>query len=136
MSLPFWEDKCWGRVLHCFANEQASVSYLEVLDGYQCSIHYHKERANTFVVVSGIIVVEEWWDHVAHTKFDGDELAIHKCEVVTTLLPGHSHTVPSRRTHRFKVMESGSLIEVYFPDNGGKVDIEDIIRLNEGGPIQ
>ena len=125
MSLPFWEEKCWGRVLHCFSNEQASVSYLEVLEGNQCSRHYHKKRANTFIVVSGMIVVEKWRSHA-------DDAPI----VTTPLYPMDSTTVPSGQLHRFKVLESGTVIEVYFPDKGGKVDLDDIERLDVGGPIR
>ena len=126
MSLPFWEEKCWGRVLHCFSSEQASVSYLEVLEGNQCSRHYHRWRANTFIVVSGMIVVEKW------KQKDGSDQP-----TTTPLYPMDCCTVPSNQLHRFKVLESGTIIEVYFPDKVGcKVDLDDIERLDVGGPIR
>jgi len=124
MSLPFWEEKCWGRVMHCFANEQASVSYLEVVEGNQCSKHYHQERANTFIVVSGIIAVETW-DGFPDVKPN-----------VKLLGESDTFTVPSGVVHQFKVFKSGTLIEVYHPDRGGKVKLDDIVRLTVGGPIR
>lgn len=125
MSLPFWQDKCWGRVLHCFSNPQASVSYLEVLEGNRCSRHYHRERANTFIVVSGVVEIEVWDEHSLDSN----------CQV-TYLMSGDSLTVPSGKMHRFKVLESGTMIEVYFPDRTGyEVDINDIVRFDVGGSI-
>lgn len=127
MSLPFWEDKCWGTVLHCFHNEQASVSYLEVNAGYRCSLHYHKERANTFIVISGSILVEQ-----SHIDKDAQEGGVtHK-----VLHRSDSLTVPSGVPHRFTVLDSGKLIEVYFPDRGGRVMLDDIVRFDVGGPVR
>ena len=67
-SLPFWEDKCWGRVMHCFSSDLASVSYLEVEAGYRCSRHWHVDRLNEFIVISGKIVVEQWVTHKGTNK--------------------------------------------------------------------
>lgn len=113
------EEKVWGRVLHTFVSEHAAVSYLEVKEGFRCSRHCHKERANLFAVVDGRIVVEEWVD-VGVRRHD--------------LIGGMIHVVPSGVLHRFRVIESGHVVEVYWPDRpGGKVRMDDIKRLDIGG---
>jgi len=116
-----WEEKVWGRVWHLFANDQASVSFLELKKGYQCSRHYHERRVNFFAVISGIIMVQ---------LFDGDGRLLTEQE----LGPGETTAVPSRHLHRFKVLESGQVVEVYWPD--AKVEQTDIVRLDEGGPME
>lgn len=114
-----YEKKCWGECAHVFASDHAAVSHLLVRMGYRCSRHVHKHRANAFNVLSGEILVEEW----------GPGL---RAETIR-LIPGRSHTVPSGVLHRFRVVKSGEVIEVYWPDNGGVVRLDDIERLDHGG---
>ena len=45
-----------------------------------------------------------------------------------------SSTVTAGVPHMFVVRESGLVVEIYTPD-GGPVDIEDIVRFDEGGPV-
>jgi len=114
-----WEEKVWGRVCHIFESENAAVSHLEVKAGYRCSRHYHQHRANMFYVQEGKIVVEVWngWTRT-----------------MADLVPGYMLVVPSKIEHRFNVVESGKLIEVYWPDQeGGKCEFDDIVRLESGG---
>jgi len=99
----------------------ASVSFLEVAAGFRCSRHFHDMRSNQFSVIQGRIVVEEW-------ESDGHR---HEME----LGPGQSYVVPSKIVHRFRVLEDGIVIEIYWSDViGGKVLMDDIVRLDEGGP--
>lgn len=119
------EIKCWGSVIHVFASDHAAISCLWVEAGHQCSRHYHVDRANQFTVMSGCIEVEEW-------DIMGDM-------ITTVLSAGGTHAVPSGRIHRFRVLESGQVVEVYWCDfvngNEKKVRLDDIVRLDEGGPI-
>ena len=128
-ALPFWEEKCWGEVLHCFHNPQASVSYLKVQAGYRCSRHYHWDRANDFIVISGQIMIETWGL--------GSLVGEHTTTSPKTelLVPGDTHSIPSKLLHRFNVIESGEVIEVYWADHGGVVSIDDIVRIDVGGKI-
>jgi len=123
MFQPKSEIKVWGKVLHIFSSEHAAVSCLEVKKGYQCSRHSHRERANMFCVQEGAIEIEEW-------NSTGSRLS-------TMLGPGSSYVVPSGILHRFRVIESGMMVEVYWPDvEGGKVRSDDIERLDTGGKIE
>lgn len=114
-----WEKKVWGEVTHLFASDRAAVSFLRLKRGYRCSRHYHSQRANQFVVLSGVVVVEEWSGEVREEN---------------TLTAGQVHTVLSLVVHRFRVIEDGEMIELYWPDRGGTVQLDDIVRLDEGGP--
>ena len=117
-----WEKKVWGKVLHVFNSEHAAVSYLVVNEGFQCSRHYHRYRVNQFTVISGRIAVEKWYDNKM---------------TWVVLDPGESYTIWSKIEHRFRVIESGQIIEIYWPDVECKaVELNDIVRLDVGGPIE
>ena len=116
------EDKCWGKVAHLFNADHCAVSYLEVNAYFRSSRHRHDWRANQFSVVTGRIAVEE---------FDEASLTLKKSTVVD---PGQSYTVPSGVVHRFRVLKSGVVIEVYWPDvPGGAALLDDITRFDVGG---
>lgn len=115
-----WEDKCWGKVQHIFLSEASAVSHLVVRPNWQCSKHRHGERANMFCVQSGIIEVLVW-----------DEQG-NKSEHLLTV--GDVLVVPSGVWHRFRVLEGGRIIEVYFVDVvNGSCRFEDIERQDQGG---
>ena len=114
-----YESKVWGAVAHVFSSDHAAVSHLRLQPQTHCSRHFHRQRCNSFCVLSGSIVVEEW----------GPGLRAEK----TTLIAGQQHTVPSGIVHRFRVLEAGEVVEVYWPDKGGVVKLDDIERLDEGG---
>ena len=119
-----YEPKCWGSVAHFFASDHAAVSHLRVKEGYQCSRHRHKDRANLFFVISGRIIIKEYTE--SHGRL---------CVSKTWMKAGHSYMVPSGVLHQFQVEESGEVIEVYWPDRGGTVRLDDIERLDEGGRV-
>lgn len=118
---PSPERKCWGEATHIFTDHHCAVSYLKVIEGSRCSKHVHRWRANQFFVTYGKIVVEE---------FDCQLNFIR----ATFLTSGQAYTVPSRVPHRFRVIESGEVIEIYWSDIiGGSVRLDDIERFDEGG---
>lgn len=123
MFTPRTEDKNWGRVTHIFHSAHAAISVLEIKAGERCSQHIHWERANQFAVLVGSIVVE-WWDRTLDGAKD--------MKVVTA---GNSYSIHSRVRHRFRVIQSGWLVEVYWPDRlHGRVRLDDIERFDTGGP--
>lgn len=115
-----FEKKVWGSVWHLFTSHSAAVSHLKLKAGFCCSRHKHLERANQFSVISGRVAIQQW------DKFDD------MTEVI--LESGNSLTVPSGVIHRFRVLQSGTMVEVYWPDVAcGWVRLDDIERLDEGG---
>ena len=125
MTLPYWENKCWGRAMHCFMDSRVSVSYLEIQQGWRCSRHYHSHRANHFVVIEGEVIIDQWGRGV--TVPLESEIASS-----VTLIPGSTLSVGSMLYHRFRATKSGKMIEVYSPD-GGEVEMDDIVRFDVGG---
>lgn len=116
------EKKCWGSVAHVFHSLEAATSFLNVDAGWQCSRHYHKHRANQFFVISGRIIVEEWAETLPGKRH------------VMVLGPGMSCVVQNMNWHRFKVLDSGSMVEVYWSDRiEFIVRLDDIVRYDVGG---
>ena len=73
----------------------------------------------------------ETWEEVMVQKHY--ERMIDEYKIIL-LGPGDTLIVPSGVLHRFRVLCSGSLIEVYWPDrHGGQVRTDDIVRETTGG---
>lgn len=113
-----WTLKVWGRTRELVDSPFYSRHELEVRAGSYCSLHFHRSRANRFVVVSGAIEIVEMF-------------ALHT--VRTLLGPENTYDVPSLVPHMFVVHRDGVLFEEYYPDRGGQVRRDDIVRLVEGG---
>lgn len=121
--VPYWETKAWGRVKHVFASPYSAESHLEVLAGKRCSRHFHKERTNQFRCLDAYIAVELWGLQGRH---------MNDPPQIVPLAPGDNLTVHPGVTHRFRVLEGGRLVEVYWAEQG-TVRADDIVRFDEGG---
>lgn len=121
VSKPLWEPKCWGRVWHRLYDQHLHESLLEVEPGWCSSIHVHHHRYNCFVSKSATILI--------------DIYATPETKAIETkiLAPGQSTVVPPEIWHRFRVLERGSLVELYWSDVGNPCLTEDITRHNQGG---
>lgn len=118
---PIYEKKVWGNVLHIFNSPTAAVSLLNVDAGFCCSIHKHDFRDNLFAVQTGCVVVQAWPG--------GLEGRSHFVE----LTPGSVYIVQAPIIHRFRVLQSGIMTEVYSPSGNTPISRDDIIRYTEGG---
>lgn len=113
-----WEEKAWGRTRTVIHTDLYSRHELEVVAGGYCSVHWHEHRANRFLVLEGaVLVIELYGWHERPTLLTADNVL-----EVSSLVP-----------HQFQVIESGRIIEEYWPDRGGRVDLGDIVRLTRGG---
>ena len=120
MPLGEWEDKpAWGRTRCVHDSPLYSRHELEVEAGGTCSVHWHRARNNRFHVVSGKIVVVQFF-------------AWKTYETIVTPRTPH-FDVPALGVHQFQVYEPGLVIEEYTPAwYGGAVLPWDIVRLCEG----
>jgi len=116
-----WIDKCWGKTRELVNSPFYSRHELDVVANGYCSLHYHKHRANRFVVESATIQVIEMFGPSSKK---------------TILGPGATYDVPSLVPHMFVVHRSGTVIEEYFSDRGGEINIDDITRIVEGGTVK
>ncbi len=117
-----WEKKIWGKVAHLQISDHCLISYLHVEKGHYCSKHVHHYRTNTFIVMSGVLRI---------ILYKGFELEEERSSIIS---PGVIHFVAAGEWHRFDVLESGDVIEVYHPGyEGATVDLSDIEREYPGG---
>lgn len=115
------ESKCWGNTRRVGIGSHWDIHYLQLVQGGYCSRHRHTNKWNLFYVASGRVAVE---------FFNDGESEPYK---IVEIGPDERLTVPSRVWHRFRVLENGSMIEVYWPDRWNPDDIE---RAEEGGFIE
>lgn len=115
------QQKVWGATVELVDSPFYSKHQLEVIPGGYCSLHYHQDRANRFIVVSGEIEVIEFFGPLIRRKRLG---------------PENVYDVPSLVPHLFAVYRAGTVYEEYYPDRGGVVRRDDIIRLVEGNRVE
>lgn len=119
---PNWEDKIWGCVQHVFCSPRVAISVLQTLEGYRCSRHLHRRRDNRFIVLTGALEVWEWPNEEHVRLYPMGPSTVHTSEDVT---------IKAGKPHMFRVRQSGLVVEIYTP-SGGPVDIDDIVRFDEG----
>lgn len=118
-----YEDKIWGKTATILQTPGLSFHRAEVNAGFKCSIHRHDDRINGFFVEQGVVKVHVW----GHMPVPSEPPTI-----TYTLSPGMFVKVDHGVFHMFECVETGVLFEVYWPPS---VRNEDIVRLNEGGPV-
>lgn len=118
--MGIWISKVWGWTMELVDSPFYSRHALEVEAGGYCSLHFHAQRANRFQMVTGRVEIVELFGPLA---------------VRTMLGPEDTYDVPSLVPHLFIVHEDGTLFEEYYPDRGGSVNRDDIVRLVEGGKL-
>lgn len=145
-----WEKKAWGRVKHIFHSSHAAVSILEVKEGFRCSRHRHNHRWNQFCPIDAELAVEIFLSDVQVTMDEGMVRRLVKdlqnlrvpmfrdkmnrqCSAIVHLMPGDVFNVPNEIVHRFRVLKSGNVVEVYWTDSDHEVALDDIVRFDEGG---
>lgn len=112
------ERKCWGDTRRIGLGSSWDVHYLNLIAGGYCSRHRHLHKANLFYVATGRIAVE---------FFNPDESVPYKTVEVG---PEQTLSVPALVWHRFRVLESGIAVEIYWP---GSWNPDDIDRAEQGG---
>lgn len=115
-----WTEKCWGKTKELVDSPFYSKHELEIVAPSHCSLHYHEERANRFIVVSGLVEIIEMFGPTAKR---------------TLLGPDNTYDVASLVPHMFVVHKDGRMFEEYFADRGGEVRRNDIIRIVEGSKL-
>ena len=104
-------SKGWGweeRILNCGKR-------LFVKKGKQCSLHYHAQKDETFLIIYGKL-------HVMYMEQDDLDVA---CEIV--LGPGDVFHVPPGLRHQFKGLEDTEFIEFFI-----QYTEDDIVRVVKG----
>ena len=108
--------KGWGEELIIHANENYCVKILTLHRGGECSLHFHTEKEESFLVLEGKVEVE---------------LFFNLERSIVTLEEGESLDIPPFMAHRFKAVVDSKLLEASNQDR----EEEDLIRI-EGGDTQ
>lgn len=116
------EQKCWGTTEEVIWSPVMSVHRCEVNRGGYCSWHHHRHRVNLFICETADIVVQ-------YTLVPGDQPVIHH------IPPGHTYQILPTMDHRFIVLGSGLLWEVYWPLPGRPFERDDIVRYDTGSVL-
>jgi len=139
LGIATWEHKCWGRVWHRFDDKIINESILEVNRGWQSSIHLHRHRYNAFICTTATIGIEIWDDKKGTSLLNMfmDKNIIHSTiptpDHVHYIRPGQYFVVPPNMLHRFFVISTGQLVEIYWTGTQEQCTLSDIVRIDQGG---
>lgn len=118
--------KLWGLEEWLVNNEKYCAKLLWITPGFQCSLHYHPVKCETFVVLDGLVRVE-YYDSLNRR--------------METILAGNqrdSLTLPPNTPHRFWAIgpEGGLLLEISTThDEGDVVRIEPSCERKDHEPL-
>jgi D-lyxose ketol-isomerase len=110
-------EKVWGVEIWVTNTELYCLKFLKVKPGYQCSIHAHKKKDETFVGVSGMLQL------FLHDK-DGKPI------LGMALSPGKKLRISPKDFHSFQAVQETWVMEV-----STHADDKDVIRLQESRRI-
>lgn len=98
-----YQSKDWGSNVKLGVYNGVSVWHGFVEQCGKCSIHHHVYHANEIAAINSVLCIE----------YFNDDL-----HIINSVIIGHKQSVviPSRSIHRFRVLESGAIMEVYWVD--------------------
>ena len=105
--------KGWGQETIVHNNENYCVKLLNLQQGGQCSLHFHKKKEESFLVLEGHVEVELFYD--LERKY-------------VDLRRGESIDIPPFMAHRFRAIENSRLLEASNQD----LEEADLIRIESG----
>ena len=104
-------DKVWGTEDWIVNNELYCFKVLTISPGFQCSLHKHKVKDETFVVFSGEVIFEQ-----------------EACSEI--LRPGYTRRIAPGTLHRFGSVDGAVIFEI-----STHHEDSDSYRVTESGPI-
>ena len=109
---PFIVDKDWGREIVYHNDEKYCLKKLIIDAGWMCSLHYHAQKEETFLVIQGQV-------YLVLPDETGRGFERHH------LSPGDSRTVLPETPHRFYSRLGAAMIEA-----STKHSDNDVVRLD------
>lgn len=111
-------EKVWGTEYWIVNNDKYCMKLLKINPGYQCSLHYHKIKDETFIVVSGTVGLE---------VFERGEDKKYHC-----LMHGGVYRLYPDTAHRFQAcsIDPAMVIEISTTH-----DDDDVVRIEESRKI-
>ncbi|MEM7819781.1 MAG: cupin domain-containing protein [Candidatus Aenigmatarchaeota archaeon] len=93
LNKPEIHDKIWGNEIWIVNNEKYCGKILELREGYRSSMHYHKEKDETFYILYGRVLIE---------AYDG----------MAVLERGDSIRILPETLHRFTGLKNSLILEI------------------------
>lgn len=110
--------KLWGTELWIVNEKLYCLKYLKLIPGYQCSIHAHKKKSETFIGIAGNVMIA-FHDATGRT------------EKVVGLGPGDTVNMPAKQYHSFQANNVS-----WFAEVSTHHDDADVIRLQESRKLE
>jgi mannose-6-phosphate isomerase-like protein (cupin superfamily) len=107
-------EKLWGKEFILVNTNLYCLKFLKVNPGYQCSIHAHKKKDETFVGVSGMLILD--FHNPANKQRSGG----------VSLCAGDRYNVAPKTFHSFR-----SVSETWVMEVSTHHDDADVIRIQE-----
>lgn len=107
--------KVWGTRKRLLLTDTCEIDLLHLHANSFCSTHYHKNKINKFVLLSGKIRLETEYGYIILESYQ-------EFEVRPPLI------------HRFFAIKHSDMIELAYVEKG-KINPKDIIRLKQGGRV-
>ena len=97
IEAPIYVDKVWGSEVWMANTDLYCGKLLHLKKGKRCSIHYHKNKDETFYLYSGRILMELWKDNKFEERIMGK---------------GEALRINPNTKHRFSGLEDSLIIEI------------------------
>ena len=111
-------NKLWGHEVELVNNESYCAKFLVLKPGYQCSLHCHKVKKETFIVYEGVVELEV--------------LDLEGYKSVNRLEEGDSYTLEPQYYHRFSTPAGATILEISTPHSDSDVyRLVDSRKLND-----
>jgi len=107
--------KIWGIRRRILLTDTSEIDLLNVHKDCFCSTHYHKDKINKFILISGEVRIESEYGYI-------------------TLSEGEQFEVRPKLKHRFIAIQDSVMIEVAYVEKD-KIDANDIVRISQGGRL-
>lgn len=108
--------KIWGSEEWIVNNDKYCGKILNLNKGFRCSVHYHKNKHETFYILEGKVLIE-LWDKKGNLK-------------VKITKPKDVQTIEPNQKHRFAGLENSKIIEF-----STHHEESDSYRDTESGPV-
>lgn len=112
-------NKVWGYEEWLVNTDGYCCKNLFIQEGYQCSLHYHKVKDETFLINSGRVIIETSLEPESESNLQRREYT-----------GGNSVRIPPGIVHRFSALENTTMQEV-----STRHREDDVVRLTSSGPI-
>lgn len=105
-------QKLWGYEDLVVNNEDYCAKFLNIKANYQCSLHYHLKKRETFFVMQGVVRLEQ--------------RDVRGVPIVEFLVAGEQRTIEPKTPHRFSSLNAATILEISTTHSD-----EDVVRIED-----